>query len=120
MAISVVEIIINITLPIYLQYWMFKFRDVTANSTSDDLTPIQAGFTSDLSVASAIPNTLFLILNAFVGHRIPLRLRMVGSLTFVFIFFVMTTVLVEVNTDTWQTTFFQLTLASVVVMNGKK
>lgn len=97
---------------------MYKFRDTNANATGS-LTPIQAGFTSDLSVASAIPNTLFLILNAFVGHRIPLQLRMVGSLIVVFIFFIMTTALVEVNTDAWQMTFFDITIISVVIMNSK-
>lgn len=96
---------------------MYKFRDVVNNST--DLTPIQAGFTSDLSVASAIPSTLFLILNAFMGHRLPLQLRMIGSLVIVFIFFVATTVLVEVDTDAWQLDFFRITLISVVIMNSK-
>lgn len=101
----------------YFQYWLYKFRNVTTNST-DDLTPIQAGFTSDLSVSAAVPNTLFLILNAFVGHKIPLKYRMVGSLTFVFLFFIVTTALVEVNTDSWQNEFFIFTLTSVVLMNG--
>lgn len=96
---------------------MYKFRDVVNNST--DLTPLQAGFTSDLSVASAIPNTLFLILNAFIGHRIPLQLRMVTSLVVVLIFFVATTALVEVNTDAWQVDFFRVTLSCVVIMNGE-
>lgn len=98
---------------------MFKFRDISGNTTNGDLTPIQAGFTSDLSVASAIPNTLFLILNAFLGHRLPLQLRMVGSLTLVLIFFIVTTVLAQVNTDLWQNMFFMFTLASVVIMNSK-
>ncbi|KAJ6645911.1 Equilibrative nucleoside transporter 1 [Pseudolycoriella hygida] len=97
-------------------YWLYKFRNVTANAT-DDLTPIQAGFTSDLSVSAAVPNTMFLVLNAFIGHKIPLKIRMVGSLTFVFIFFIATTALVEVNTDTWQNEFFIFTLTSVVLMN---
>lgn len=96
---------------------MYKFRDVDHNTT--DLTPIQAGFTSDLSVASAIPNTLFLILNAFIGHRLPLQLRMVVSLLVVLVFFIMTTALVEVDTDGWQLDFFRITLVSVVVMNGE-
>lgn len=100
------------------QYWLYKFRNVTTNST-DDLTPIQAGFTSDLSVSAAVPNTLFLILNAFVGHKIPLKYRMVGSMTFVFLFFIVTTALVEVNTDSWQNEFFIFTLTSVVMMNSK-
>lgn len=96
---------------------MYKFRDISGNST--ELTPIQAGFTSDLSVASAIPNTVFLILNAFIGQRIPLKIRMIGSMVFVLVFFVITTVLVEVDTDAWQMVFFKFTLFTVVIMNGK-
>lgn len=97
---------------------MYKFRNVTNNAT-DELTPIQAGFTSDLSVSAAVPNTLFLILNAFIGHKIPLKYRMVGSMAFVFLFFIVTTALVEVNTDSWQNEFFVFTLSSVVLMNSK-
>lgn len=96
---------------------MYKFRDVTNSTADGELTPIQAGFTADLSVAAAVPSTLFLILNAFIGHRIPLAWRMLGAMLLVLVFFVFTTALVEVNTDAWQSDFFVLTLASVVVMN---
>lgn len=95
---------------------MYKFRNVTSNSTTE-ITPIQATFTSDLSFSASVPNTLFLILNAFYGHKIPLKIRMNGSLLIVLIFFMMNTALVEVDTDKWQDQFFDITIASVVVMN---
>ncbi|XP_059617518.1 equilibrative nucleoside transporter 3 [Phlebotomus argentipes] len=97
-------------------YWMFKFRNVTGND-SDVLTPIQRTFTSDLSVSSAVPNTVFLVLNAFLSHRIPLRLRMLGSMGVIFVLFIFTTAFVEVDTDAWQRAFFGITITTVVVMN---
>uniref|UniRef100_A0A6B2E9I1 Putative equilibrative nucleoside transporter n=1 Tax=Phlebotomus kandelakii TaxID=1109342 RepID=A0A6B2E9I1_9DIPT len=97
-------------------YWMFKFRNVTGND-SDVLTPIQRSFTSDLSVSSAVPNTVFLVLNAFLSHRIPLKLRMLGSMGVIFVLFIFTTAFVEVDTDTWQRAFFAITITTVVVMN---
>lgn len=95
---------------------MYKFRNVTSNSTTI-ITPIQATFISDLSFAASIPSTTFLILNAFIGHKVPLALRMNGSLLVVFVIFLMNTALIKVNTDQWQDTFFDITIASVVVMN---
>lgn len=99
-----------------LQYWMYKFRNVTSNS-STEITPIQATFTSDLSFSASVPNTLFLILNAFYGHKISLNVRMVGSLLIVLVFFIGNTALIKVNTDQWQAEFFNITIFSVVVMN---
>lgn len=95
---------------------MYKFRNVTSNDTTV-ITPIQATFISDLTFAASIPSTTFLILNAFIGHRISLGLRMNGSLLIVFVIFLMNTLLILVNTDQWQETFFNITIASVVVMN---
>ncbi|PSN53712.1 hypothetical protein C0J52_02191 [Blattella germanica] len=100
------------------EYWMYKLRDVNSNSTDDSKrTELQAGFTAYLSVASTIPNTLFLILNSLFAHRINLQIRMIGSLTCILLFFVVTTVFVKVDTDTWQETFFFITIVSVVLLN---
>ncbi|XP_069704264.1 equilibrative nucleoside transporter 3 [Periplaneta americana] len=100
-------------------YWMFKFRDVSGNNSEQDnrRTELQAGFTAYLSVASTIPNTLFLILNTLLSHRISLQVRMIGSLTCIFLLFVLTTVFVKVNTDSWQELFFIITLVTVVLLN---
>lgn len=95
---------------------MYKFRNVTSNS-STEITPIQATFTSDLSFSASIPSTMFLILNAMYGHKFRLHLRMVGSLVVILIFFACNTVLIKVNTDQWQDKFFDITIVSVVVMN---
>lgn len=94
---------------------MYKFRNTTSNSTV--ITPIQATFTSDLSFSASIPNTIFLILNAFYGHKIRLNVRMISSLVVVWIFFMYNTALIKVDTDSWQDKFFYITIGSVVIMN---
>lgn len=57
---------------------MYKFREIHENSTHinythvenlEKKTDLQASFTSYLSVASALPNTLFLIVNAFISKK---------------------------------------------------
>lgn len=109
-------------------YWMYKFREIHQNFTENDnythvenlekKTDLQASFTSYLSVASALPNTFFLIINAFLSKRIPLRVRMVGSQCLILLVFIFTTVLVEVNTDKWQSKFLAITLTSVALVNA--
>lgn len=95
---------------------MYKFRNVTTNS-STEITPIQATFTSDLSFSASIPSTMFLILNAMYGYKVPLNVRMVGSLIIVLVFFACNTALIKVNTDQWQDRFFDITIGSVIIMN---
>lgn len=95
---------------------MYKFRNVTTNS-STDITPIQATFTSDLSFSASIPSTIFLILNALYAYKVPLNVRMTGSLIVTLLFFACNTALIEVNTDKWQDKFFDITIISVVIMN---
>ncbi|KAG7213809.1 hypothetical protein KM043_003025 [Ampulex compressa] len=109
-------------------YWMYKFRDVCENCTKsvnythienlEKRTDLQASFTSYLNVASALPNTIFLIVNAFISNRISLRLRMVGSQCTILFLFIITTALVKVNTDDWQNTFLIITLTTVGLVNA--
>lgn len=109
-------------------YWMYKFREIHENDTRsfnfthtenlEKRTDLQACFTSYLSVASALPNTLFLILNAFISKKVDLRTRMVGSQCIILIFFIMTTVFVKVNTDKWQNPFLAITLTTVALVNA--
>ncbi|EFN81093.1 equilibrative nucleoside transporter 3 isoform X2 [Harpegnathos saltator] len=107
-------------------YWMYKFREIN-NSTNlttthvENLaqkTDLQASFTSYLSVASALPNTLFLIVNAFISNRVSLTIRMVGSQCTILLLFILTTTFVEVNTDKWQDMFLVVTLTTVALVNA--
>ena len=64
-----------------------------------------------------VPNVTFLILNAFFGHRLKTQPRLVISLIFVILMFTFTSVMVQVDTDTWQHEFLIVTLISVVFIN---
>ncbi|XP_011865031.1 PREDICTED: equilibrative nucleoside transporter 1 isoform X2 [Vollenhovia emeryi] len=109
-------------------YWMYKFREIHGNSTTnlthtyaellEEKTDLQASFTSYLSVASALPNTLFLIINAFISKRVSLTVRMVGSQLTILLLFILTTVFVEMDTDKWQNTFLIITLTTVALVNA--
>ncbi|KAF2903033.1 hypothetical protein ILUMI_03151 [Ignelater luminosus] len=103
-------------------YWMYKFRDpnskLTLVSPPPKRTPLQASFTSYLSIASNLPNIAFLALNTVLSHRISLQTRMIGSLLMMLLLFIITTVFVKVDTDPWQQQFFILTLTTVVLLNA--
>ncbi|XP_013142681.1 PREDICTED: equilibrative nucleoside transporter 3 [Papilio polytes] len=101
-------------------YWMYKFRDVTPNNVTMFVrkTQFQAEFTSYLNVATAIPNLIFLVLNSLYGHLVPLKSRLQGSLVVVTLTFLFTTALVQVDSDEWQSTFFIITIVTVVIMTA--
>ncbi|CAG0920007.1 unnamed protein product [Notodromas monacha] len=110
-------------------YWMYKFRD--ANATADDdphtKTEMQKSFLSYLSLVATITVTMSLVVNAVLCHRVHINYRILGSIVLLFAFMVMTTCLVDVDTDnpyfregesqTHQLAFFVFTLVTVALMN---
>lgn len=98
-------------------YWMYKFRNTSINGTTTVLTPMQKSFSSDLTLAASISGTTFLILNAVYGHLVTLKIKMLTTLIIILGIFIVTTSLVEVNTDDWQEQFFLITLFTVVIIN---
>ncbi|XP_012531984.1 equilibrative nucleoside transporter 1 [Monomorium pharaonis] len=108
-------------------YWMYKFREIHNNSTNlthtyaellEQKTDLQASFTSYLNVASALPSTLFLIINTFISKRVSLTVRMVGSQCTILLLFILTTTFVKMDTDKWQHIFLIITLTTVALVNA--
>ena len=64
-----------------------------------------------------VPNVTFLILNGLFGHKFKTQPRLVVSLVFVILMFTFTSIMVQIDTDTWQHTFLMVTLGSVVFIN---
>ena len=101
-------------------YWMHKFRNTTQddiniqNTTRSDL---QLHWQPYLSIASMIPNVLFLKLNAIYGHRFRSQPRLLAALVIMIILFIFSDVMTKVDTDDWQTEFMGLTLFTVVINN---
>ena len=112
------------------EYWDHKFRNVSdhtdtmlqntlmisltdGNSTgviesdTDEKakTPLQLAWNSYLSISNMIPNLGMLLLNATMGHKMPMRPRLLGSLIGIIILFVVTDIMTQVNTDSFQTGF---------------
>nr|XP_023011796.1 equilibrative nucleoside transporter 3-like [Leptinotarsa decemlineata] len=103
-------------------YWMYKFRNVSKNesmvgSSTSGRTPLQAEFTSYLSLASSVPNLVFLVLTTAISHRVSLNVRVVGSLFVMLLLMLVTLVFIQVDTDKWQQTFFGVTLISIILLN---
>jgi len=121
-------------------YWMYKFRTVHNNTDNGSVdnqknvmsnnkenvtildgeakNELQLDFTADLAIAAQIPNVAVLILNGIYGHRFKTTPRLLVSLVVVVLMFVVTLVFVEIDTDTWQTDFFVITLITTVIINA--
>ena len=82
------------------------------------LTPLQLSWNSYLSISNMIPNLGMLLLNATIGHKVPMRPRLIGALLGIIILFICTDVLTKVNTDNFQDGFLSLTLATVVLITS--
>ncbi|ERL93828.1 hypothetical protein D910_11114 [Dendroctonus ponderosae] len=67
-------------------YWMYKFRDTRIHNNSVtgsqlmNKTTLQAEFTSYVTVASAVPSLLFLIVNITISQKVSANKRILGSL----------------------------------------
>jgi len=126
-------------------YWFYKFRtvdfatdgDITeilegsgyvddtadttvaakVNATKSGTNELQNAWGGYLAVASMVPNVTFLILNGLFGHKLRTQPRLIISLVFVILLFTFTSIMVQVDTDTWQHSFMMVTLVSVVFIN---
>ncbi|KAM4729702.1 equilibrative nucleoside transporter 3 [Anableps anableps] len=97
------------------QYWLYKLSNSTDQSERSSLSDY---FESYLSIASAVPSVLCLVLNYFLVNRLSPKVRIVSSLVVMLLVFVVTTVLVKVDVSEYRTEFFAGTLASVAVVSG--
>ena len=124
-------------------YWDYKFRNVSddlchqngshdstfiqhadysslgnsslsANDPEKKRTELQLSFNSYLSMTNMIPNLLMLFINATLGHKFPMRPRLIVSLVGICVLFIFTDAMTRVNTDTYQFGFLSLTLVTVV------
>ena len=88
------------------------------NVDEDALTPLQLKWNSYLSIANMIPNVGMLMLNMMLGHKIPMRPRLLVSLVGIIILFILTDIMTQVNTDGFQNGFLSLMLAIVVLITA--
>ena len=105
-------------------FWNYKFRDVsykniTANSQMDsEQTDLQKQFTSYLSIASNIPNAIFVIMNAIYGAQYSSWKRINVSNGLMIILFIIISGLAATNSDKWQELFLFLMLTIVILVSS--
>ncbi|XP_054885572.1 equilibrative nucleoside transporter 3 [Poeciliopsis prolifica] len=97
------------------QYWLYKLSNST--DQNDHSTSIDY-FESYLSIASAVPSVLCLVLNYFLVKRLSPKVRILSSLILMLLVFVVTTALVKVDVSEYRKEFFVGTLTSVAVVSG--
>ena len=90
---------------------------VPGNKNETESNELQKAWGGYLSAASMVPNVTLLILNGFFGHKFKTQPRLIVSLILVILLFTFTSVMVKVDTDSWQDEFLMVTLGSVVLIN---
>uniref|UniRef100_A0A480MCU3 Equilibrative nucleoside transporter 3 isoform a n=2 Tax=Sus scrofa TaxID=9823 RepID=A0A480MCU3_PIG len=102
------------------EYWLFKLSNCSSQATGEEPkgSDILNYFESYLAVASTVPSILCLVVNFLLVNRVPLRVRVLASLTVMLSIFVMMTVLVKVDTSSWTRSFFALTIICMAILSG--
>ncbi|XP_065195002.1 equilibrative nucleoside transporter 3-like [Sycon ciliatum] len=78
----------------------------------------KADFENYFEVVSMVPNIMFLFLNMLFKHLIGLQKRLVVSISIMFLAFVVTCILIYVDTFSWQNGFFAVTLIIAFCVNA--
>ncbi|XP_029031198.1 equilibrative nucleoside transporter 3 [Betta splendens] len=100
-------------------YWLHKLSNATHDGGGEEQhSQLSDYFESYISIASTVPSVLCLILNYFLVNRFSADVRIIFSLVLILLVFVVTTVLVKVDTTNYRMEFFAITMASVAVVSG--
>ena len=69
-------------------------------------------------MASMSPKVIFIILNAFIGHKLGPKPMLITALIIAIKLFIFSAIMTQVNTDEWQVEFLGITLCSVFMINS--
>ncbi|XP_065665093.1 equilibrative nucleoside transporter 1 [Hydra vulgaris] len=90
------------------EYFNYKFEDNDS---------IKRNFEKAFALGSMLPSLISLTFNIFLTRRLSRTCRISSCLSVMFSMFLITTILVKVNTTKWTENFFAVTIICVVVMN---
>uniref|UniRef100_A0A671YPH7 Solute carrier family 29 member 1a n=1 Tax=Sparus aurata TaxID=8175 RepID=A0A671YPH7_SPAAU len=91
----------------------------TANGTLvgvDTRNVLESKFNNVMTLCAMVPLLIFTCLNSFIHQRIPQKLRISGSLTVIFVVFLITAILVKV--DVAPLPFFTITMIKIICINS--
>ncbi|MXQ88376.1 hypothetical protein E5288_WYG021389 [Bos mutus] len=102
------------------EYWIFKLSNCSSPASGEEPkdSDILNYFESYLAVASTVPSVLCLALNFLLVNRVPIRVRVLASLTVMLAIFIVMTVLVKVDTSSWTRSFFTITIICMAILSG--
>ncbi|CAI2358146.1 unnamed protein product [Caenorhabditis sp. 36 PRJEB53466] len=111
---------------ITISYDYFESYKMLANSTIDmetgkvsgTPTTFSSNFQSFQTIASQVPNLLLNLLNIFIVVKGGLASRITVGLSIVAVCVVTTMGFIYVDTNSWLTLFFVLTIVTIIVLNG--
>ncbi|NXM64876.1 S29A3 protein, partial [Illadopsis cleaveri] len=101
-------------------YWRYKLQNCSdePGSVEQAASDLRDYFESYISIASTVPSVLCLIGNFLLVNRVPASVRILSSLFVMLAVFLVITVLVKVDTSSWTTCFFALTVGCVAVVSS--
>uniref|UniRef100_A0A672PRT4 Solute carrier family 29 member 1a n=1 Tax=Sinocyclocheilus grahami TaxID=75366 RepID=A0A672PRT4_SINGR len=92
----------------------------TANGTvvieGDNRNVLESKFNNVMTLCAMVPLLIFTCLNSFIHQRIPQKLRISGSLSVIFVVFLITAVLVKVEMEPLP--FFAFTMIKIICINS--
>ncbi|XP_058552592.1 equilibrative nucleoside transporter 3 [Neofelis nebulosa] len=102
------------------EYWLFKLRNCSSPTAGEEATgsDILNYFESYLTVASTVSSVLCLMANFLLVNRVPIRVRVLASLTVMLAIFLLMTALVKVDTSSWTSGFFAVTIVCMAILSG--
>ncbi|XP_037660350.1 equilibrative nucleoside transporter 3 [Choloepus didactylus] len=102
------------------EYWIFKLSNSSSTAAQQGAagSDILNYFESYLSIASTVPSVLCLVANFLLVNRVPVRVRVLTSLAIMLSIFVGMTMLVKVDTSSWNRGFFAVTLVCMAILSG--
>lgn len=78
---------------------------------------LKHSFENYFSVAAMVPNVVMFLINTLFKHKVPLQVRMITSVCIMTLCFILTTVLVVIDTSKWTTDFFYITIGTIILIN---
>ncbi|OQV25693.1 putative Equilibrative nucleoside transporter 3 [Hypsibius exemplaris] len=95
-------------------YFHYSFRNTTDPAHP---TTYQNVFENTLSIVATSCGVFGLIINTILTRYLSFKIRIYSGFIAITVIFTLTTVLTAVDTDSWQTGFFVVTMLSVFVIN---
>ncbi|XP_019866386.2 equilibrative nucleoside transporter 3-like [Aethina tumida] len=103
-------------------YWMYKFRDTSQEeyNNTQNRTSLQSHFAAATTIATNVPLIIFVLLTTTYGHHVKAKLRVYVAIGLMLMCFVISTIFINLDTDSWQTWFYMLSLLLITIINSAR